>query len=297
MLSPRGRMNKKQTVQSIGVLSTRDTLQCVGDTAFGADTNSDCSSEISAASPGPQPSEANAEAKLQELKDGVESNYDRILADLGFDEGVPEEPLLTVQNSTEGGPGSDQSPRRLNLFWRQHMKSRQPSGRLTAERLQQDAAAHPPVLCTRDEKAFPCSVGEWLVGFKTLAKEVLIGNLTAQLLGDVGTRVALFVGDDALAAASELHRVSEGPHENADLRRVVGSRLCRVPATMGGDGRAGFVIDDDVSISVPCGTSSSGSVAGGELGEGEGDPFSGAWWMVRVASTEAQRAGAFEGTL
>jgi len=245
---------KKPVLTSLGSLATLDNLDCVSDTA--SDESVSQGPSILEESAGPEPTEGDAGKDLEDTEGG--HNEERnILMRLGFSDNATGEPLLPVCAQKELPVPTGQPPAYKNLFWRKFLASRQPFGTLTADRLKLHEKLHPTTpqsLSELVDKTLPsASAGEMLAGFKFLARSVPVRDFATRIFGtDLGSDVAGFIGIDALASLSDIQDSSIDPMDSQDGRRVTGSRYIRLPTgPKGSGGRAGFLMEDDVSISTP----------------------------------------------
>lgn len=242
---------------SVGALTTLDAFECV---SSGEEEVETVVSDIPS-SGGAEPTEAGAEAALDEMDGQGATELGRILLDLGFSDALSDEPLLVVRGPEISAKAFGQPPRLKNLFWRQYVTSKQRSGSLTTENLQKHTAAQPPSFPFG--KMFePANVGEWLLGFKAYARSVPVRDFTARLLGeDLGSDVANFVGEDAMLSDFDGNTMVAGDEPDGHYVVASRARCLRVPS---GAGRSGFIVDDLVSISTPGERSTYGSSAGSE---------------------------------
>lgn len=243
--------SRKHGMFSLGSLTTLDAFECVSDDQSDVETVSDTPSVIRPVSDGPEPSETSIQDYMGDLDvDGTDMQ--KALADLGFDEDFTDEPLLTVSNSNECLPRKGEPPAYKNLFWRKYLAAQQPHGKLTAERLEQHEAKQADAFPFG--KTFsPRSAGEWLAGIKAFARGVPIREFSTSVFGDdLGIDVADFVGGDAMVTTSEGQGSTIDTGDAPDGLRVAGFRCIRIPAPTS-NGRAGFLCEDEVSISTVCG--------------------------------------------
>mmetsp|Transcript_47455 Transcript_47455/g.141696 ORF Transcript_47455/g.141696 Transcript_47455/m.141696 type:complete len:298 (-) Transcript_47455:181-1074(-) len=289
--------SRKQCVQSLGSLTTLDAFECLSDTAGEVDTISDSPSDVQLLSERPEPTEASVEADLNDVE-GADSSLRKILAELGFPDALADDPLLAVRAPAEHTRKCEQPPGYRNLFWRKFMASQQPYGRLTDERLQQHKTGY-ATSANGNNAGVSRSAGEWLAGFKDLAKSMPVKDMATRMFGvDIGADVARFVGNDALVSASEVQGTTIDHGENQDGRRVIGCKFTRLAAPTG-VGRAGFLIDDEVSIATPhqsCSPDDSSSTGSSDETVQERETAD-AWWKPLGAAVEVHESKAFNGTM
>mmetsp|Transcript_118012 Transcript_118012/g.328904 ORF Transcript_118012/g.328904 Transcript_118012/m.328904 type:complete len:293 (-) Transcript_118012:99-977(-) len=256
----------KQHNRSLGALSTLDAFDdCVSD--------SDSDTLVVSSDGGMEATEMDLEAKVGELDDPEEVARMQLLRSLGFTDAPMSEPLLPLP-SVAPRTSSTQPPPYLNFFWRQYQASRQEPRKLTAAQLEQSNASF------ESKVDRPGNAGEWLWNFKAMAKSMPVKSLVACVLGDdLGPDVASFVGADGLATSSELSAATLDACDAPYGQHVLGSMRFRLPASPD-SGRAGFLLEEEVSIPTPGSSWPSYGISGSAAVSEAGDETGGSWWLA-----------------
>lgn len=160
--------------------------------------------------------------------------------------------------------------RYLNLFWRQQLRQK---GEVTAELL----ARHNAALARAGHPQQAATAGNWLVEFLTRARSIPVEAVSQAILGtDLGPRVACYL--DGLSPSEPGH-ATVADDCWPDGKHVRGFKRVSRPVMIG-EGRAGFVDDDDASISTPgCSTPQNHNRQSHHADDNISDPCS--WWMAK----------------
>lgn len=239
---------EKLCVDSLGSLVTmeNDRVRDSDSEGSGHETDEDFHSDK------PEAAETLPDHDLASFQGGDDADKEAMLAIFGiadYDEG---EPLVWSSSITQKRQRGVEVPRLRNLFWRQYLARREPSGQLTAARLEAHATA-------QRGKAKPdaraSSAGTWLQTFKATAQMVPVADAASRALGqDLGPGVAAFVGGEAVCSSSQ-NVGSDLDKEIQNGHRVEGPKAMTFYGCVP-HGRCGFLIEDNVSVSTPACSSS-----------------------------------------